>query len=137
MTYFNIVTLRERSFLPALADVSNPTWTHYYARGWREVVPFTPPDGYIRKTGTRTVSVVGDEAHEQYEVWTQAEADAQAAADLVATKDAAAVADNWDVALRAFAKLVFNQINTLRARASLPEYTWEQFKTALRVEMDR
>jgi len=44
--------------------------------------------------------------------------------------------DKWAKKEKAFAKLVFKEINKLRKNAGLSEYTWAQFNTALAAEMD-
>jgi hypothetical protein len=82
MTYYYQDT--EYSSLPPLPDVSNPGWADYYARGWREVVPFVCPPGYVRKAGTRTLTVVGDVVTELWDLRTEAEVAAEAAAAHVA-----------------------------------------------------
>ena len=107
-TYYNKDTEAEVSVLPALPDVSNADpvrdWNLWYDRGWREVIPFVVPEGYV-KHGSREIVMTDDEAHEVCEVWTQAEEDVwqaeQAAAAIVARKAviAAALADPVDAVI--------------------------------------
>ena len=51
-------------------------------------------------------------------------------------KDIESQLDNWsNRKLLTLAKLIFQEINKLRAKNGDPEYTWSQFKTAFRNNM--
>ena len=82
MSYYNIITNRERNPPPIKANVL-PRQHEGVAEGWHEIVPFTAPAGMVAKAGTRQIVVTDDVPQEVYEVWTVAE---QAAADKQATK---------------------------------------------------
>jgi hypothetical protein len=61
----------------------------------------------------------------------QARVDAAAA---VAKTEKANI-DDWSEKMKAFAKLTFKEINKLRVKNGDPEYTWDQFKTAMKAEL--
>lgn len=79
MSYYNIIEQCEYSKLPDEYAGTRPyqSATHrHYSDGWREVIPFVAPDGYVI-SGNRRIEVVNDEAHEVFDVITEAEAQAQ------------------------------------------------------------
>ena len=51
-------------------------------------------------------------------------------------KDEKANIDAWAEKLKALAKLTFKEINKLRVKNGDAEYTWDQFKTAMKNELD-
>ena len=75
MSYYNIITNRERNPPPIKANVL-PRQHEGVAEGWREIVPFVAPEGMVAKAGTRQIAVTDDVPQEVYEVWTVAEHEA-------------------------------------------------------------
>jgi hypothetical protein len=114
MSYYNLTTAEEVSALKPLPDVSNPAWENYYARGWREVIPFACPPGYVRKAGTRTLTVVGDAVTELWDLRTEAEADAEAIAQAEAIKAAQSELDNAERIVKGLALTMLDEINLCR-----------------------
>lgn len=139
MKFANINTQQITTVLPSvlvLPDVTiqNPTLQQYAAQGWRRVTQEeTPAAGVIPLTWTITELNGTDCSLTIATSTTQAQVDADA---LVASKTAAEQlasvgTTETGIVIRALSALMLQEINTLRQRASLSQYTAEQFKTAL------
>ena len=79
MSYYNTETQKEYSHIPAEWQGTRPypSATHlHHEHGWREVIPFEVPAGYV-KNGNRRIEMIDDEAHEVFDVITEAEAQAE------------------------------------------------------------
>lgn len=90
MSYYNQITHAEAKHLPTnlLNDVgvtTNPTKAQLQAAGWllHPIVPFTTPEGYVRKAGTRRIVVADNIPSEEWDVWTTDEAESARIATLV------------------------------------------------------
>jgi hypothetical protein len=81
MTYYNVITHDEHATLPThYPDVlGSPDWALHYARGEREVQPFTVPDGYAVIPGTRRIEVNLDVPCEVWDIETVEQGQARAA----------------------------------------------------------
>ena len=155
MSFANINTQERKETLPnvmVLGDqtITGATINDWAKVGWREVVEVDEPaEGFrvgtyaIEELSATTCKLtvatsvnLADEAAEQ--------AAANAAALVAYTayqKDAAkglldGGKEDIQRALRGFAELTLQEINTLRTRASLANYTWEQFVNALKAKID-
>jgi hypothetical protein len=136
--------------LPNGNTVTGADITAWAAWGWRKVTSIDAPatgyrvgsygiqelDGLTCKLTVATSINIADEA--------AAQAAAQAAAvvaEIAFQKtEAKGLLDGGtqDIqrALRGFAELTLQEINTLRTRASLSNYTWAQFVNALKAKID-
>ena len=106
MTYYNVFTNREHATLPAsYPDVlGSPDWPLHYSRGWREVQPFTVPEGYAAVPGTRRIEVSNDVPCEVWDIET-----VEAAQARVAEAEAARLAglvEEWGNKVRVFQSLL-------------------------------
>ena len=148
MQFGNIHTGEIKTALPTVLALEGKTITgaditHWAALGWRRVVEVEQPAEGYRAAGYNVVEVDGltcqltltgsiNIADEQ-----AAAAAAQIEADKASAKLLSDVATS-DVGrvIRAFAALVMEQFNVLRAREGLAQFTAEQFIAALKVKID-
>ena len=148
MQYANIITEEIKSDLASTIVLNGSTITgatidHWRAQGWRTVTAVEQPaDGY-RAAGYSVVPVDDISCRLALTgiVNIATEAAAATAAALAAQKaGAGGILDgaSGDVqrALVAFATLTLQEINTLRTKAGLANYTWSQFVTALKAKID-
>ena len=91
---YNINTHTERSRPPIKANVL-PEQREGQAEGWRDIIPFTAPEGMVSVPGTRTLADTNTAPREVYEVWTEAEASEAAAVAEAAAKDGDADPSTW------------------------------------------
>lgn len=148
MTYANILTGEIKSDLPNVlvqygSTITGATIEHWKAKGWRQVVDTEQPQSGYRGTGYTVQEVDGETCNLVLSgsVNIATEAAANAAASLAAQKaGAGGILDgaSGDVqrALVAFATLTLQEINTLRTKAGLANYSWSQFVTALKAKID-
>jgi len=156
MNFANIVTHEIKAVLgpvcvlPNGNTVTGADITIWAVYGWRKITSIDEPaTGY--RVGNYAVQEI-DELTCKLTVATSIDIAAEAAANAAAAA-AAVVAGiafqkteakglldggSQDIqrALRGFAELTLQEINTLRTRASLPNYTWTQFVNALKAKID-
>jgi hypothetical protein len=148
MQFANINTLEIRDFLPTVLQLAGQTITgatieHWKSLGWRQVTDIdSPADGYrVTQYGVQELSATTCKLTVVASVNIADEAAAAAAAILANQKLYAKAlldsgAEDIQRALRAFAVLTLQEINTLRTKAGLATYTWTQFVNALKAKID-
>lgn len=148
MQYANINTQEIINALPSVLILPGQTITgatieHWKALGWRQVsITDAPATGYrVTAYGVQDIDGLNCRLTVASSVNISAEAAANAAAQAAQSKaDAktmlAGSSDQIQRALRAFAELTLQEINTLRTKASLSTYTWAQFLAAMQAKID-
>jgi hypothetical protein len=144
MQYANINTYQVTDKLPdtlVLADktITGATLDHYLALGWRQVVAVdAPATGYV-VTSYRVEDIDGRTCKLAIAASVTAASitAAQSAGEKSAAKLIAKVAtEPTGRVLRAFAELVLQEINALRTKAGMTNYTQAQFLAALEAKVD-
>ena len=148
MKYANINTQEIRDDLPPVlvlggTTITGATIAQWATRGWRTVTQVDQPAEGYRVTQYTAQEI--DTMTCRLAVTSSVNIANETAANLAATtaaqkSDAKATVDSgaYDVqrALRAFAALTLQEINTLRTKAGMATYTWAQFVTALKNKID-
>ena len=144
MNFANVTTGEIRETLPNVLQtegrtITGATLAEWAASGWRAVAQVdTPAAGYrVTQYGVQELDGVTC----RLTVDASVNLAAEAAAQLSAAKDMGkAIMDtgSYDLALavRAFALLTLQEINTLRTKAGLANYSQAQFLAALKAKMD-
>lgn len=142
MSYYNQTTTEERATLPdniktPSGFIAHPRPDQLESVGWlmAEVVPFVPASGYQKIPGTRTITVTDNVPYEEFQVETDAQAEARKAAEEEAYKEGVADYDTWLPREKVLCKLFVKEINKLRSNAGLPTYSKAQVKAALKNEV--
>jgi hypothetical protein len=155
MNFANIITNNIVEALPSVMvdgdqTITGADITHWAKRGWRKIVTIDSPatgyrvgtygieaiDGLTCKLTVATSINLADEAA------AQAAAKAAAAAQyIVQTKDAAKTLSEVSVTstgrvIRALCTLLLQEINALRTKAGMANYTSTQFLNALKAKID-